>query len=181
MHPEKKIVCRFPTDQDLTKDRVQNLSDLINAVYDDAESGMWKRQGIRTSPDEVKQLLMEQRLILAEIDGVVVGSVKVDLMGGSIGEFGMLVADVNHRGKGVGSALIKAAEQWAKRMDCATMQLELLTPRRWNHPSKEFLKKWYRKIGYEPQSVESFEKLDPDKFAELATDCDFTVWHKRLV
>jgi len=181
MHPEKKIVCRFPTDQDLTKDRVQNLSDLINAVYDDAESGMWKRQGIRTSPDEVKQLLMEQRLILAEIDGVVVGSVKVDLMGGSIGEFGMLVADVNHRGKGVGSALIRAAEQWAKRMDCATMQLELLAPHRWNHPSKESLKKWYRKIGYEPQSVESFEKLDPDKFAELATDCDFTVWHKRLV
>ena len=118
MNFEKKIVCRFPTDHDLTEDRVQDLSDLINAVYDDAESGMWKRQGIRTSPDEVKQLLMEQRLILAEIDGVVVGSVKVDLMGGSIGEFGMLVADVNHRGKGVGSALIKAAEQWAKRMDC---------------------------------------------------------------
>ena len=67
MHPEKKIVCRFPTDQDLTKDRVQNLSDLINAVYDDAESGMWKRQGIRTSPDEVKQLLMEQRLCSAAL------------------------------------------------------------------------------------------------------------------
>ena len=50
-------------------------------------------------------------------------------MGRRIGEFGMLVADVNHRGKGVGSALIKAAEQWAQRIDCTTMQLELLTPR----------------------------------------------------
>jgi GNAT superfamily N-acetyltransferase len=181
MNPEIRIVCRFPTDDDLTEERVQGLSALINAVYDDAESGMWKRKGIRTTPDEVKRLLKEKRLILAEIGGVVVGSVNVNLLSGRIGELGMLVSDVNHRGKGVGSALVKAAEQWAKRIDCETMQLELLTPRRWKHPSKEFLKRWYRKIGYEPQIAESFEKLSPDKFAELATDCDFMVWHKRLV
>jgi len=108
---------------------------------------MWKRKETRTTPDAVRRLLKERQLI----GGVVVGSVSVNLMSGRIGEFGMLVSDVNHREKGVGSALIKAAEQWAKRMDCATMQLALLTPRRWNHPSKEFLKKWYRKIGYEPQ------------------------------
>ena len=50
MNHEKKIVCRFPTDHDLTEDRIQDLSDLINAVYDDAESGMWKRKGTRTNP-----------------------------------------------------------------------------------------------------------------------------------
>jgi N-acetylglutamate synthase-like GNAT family acetyltransferase len=71
---------------------------------------MWKRRGIRSSPDEVKQLLKEKRLILAEIDGAVVGSVNVNLMSGRIGEFGMLVSDVNHRGKGVGSALVTAAD-----------------------------------------------------------------------
>jgi GNAT superfamily N-acetyltransferase len=77
---------------------------------------MWKRKGTRTTPDAVRRLLKEKRLILAENGGVVVGSVNVNLMSGRIGEFGMLVSDVNHRGKGVGSALIKAAEQWAKRM-----------------------------------------------------------------
>jgi hypothetical protein len=28
------------------------------------------------------------------------------------------------------------------------MQLELLVPRDWRHPSKEFLKSWYGRRGY---------------------------------
>jgi hypothetical protein len=57
-------------------------------------------------------VLKEKRLIPAEIGGVVVGSVNVNPISGRIGEFGMLVSDVNHRRKGVGSALVNAAEQW---------------------------------------------------------------------
>lgn len=180
MDSEQKLVTRFPVPENLEDASVRKLSDLINAVYDDAESGMWKRKGTRTTPDQVERLLKEKGLILAELDGVIVGCVNVNLMNGSVGEFGMLVSDPNLRGKGVGSALVNAAEDWAKQMKCSTMRLELLTPRRWKHPSKEFLKKWYRRIGYEPQITESFEKLHPEKVAELATECDFTVWHKRL-
>ena len=55
---------------------------------------------------------------------------------------------------------------------------ELLTPRNWTHPSKEFLKMWYSRIGYKPQATESFEILHPELVPELATECDFTVWHK---
>jgi len=180
MNLEQKLICRLPTRHDLKEEVVRSLSNLINAVYDDAESGMWKRKETRTNFEQVRNLLEENALILAELDGEIVGSVNVNLMDKSIGEFGMLVADFNHRGKGIGSALVKAAEDWARRKKCKTMQLELLTPRHWKHPSKEFLKRWYRRIGYEPQLVEPFEKLHPEKVAELATDCDFTIWHKRL-
>jgi len=54
--------------------------DLINEVYDEAESGMWKRKGTRTNPTEVERLLRAQALILAESDGMLVGSVNVNLM-----------------------------------------------------------------------------------------------------
>ena len=52
-------------------------------------------------------------LILAEIDGVLVGSVNVKRMGEGFGEFCILVADRNCRGQGIGSALVKHAERWA--------------------------------------------------------------------
>jgi GNAT superfamily N-acetyltransferase len=180
MKQTQKVITRFPIESDLRDDNVKRLSDLINEVYDDAESGMWKRKGTRTNPAEVERLLRARALILAEFDGELVGSVNVNVMGDGVGEFGMLAADLNHRGKRIGSALVDRAENWAREMACHTMRLELLTPRNWTHPSKEFLKKWYARLGYEPQATESLEILHPELVPELATECDFTVWHKSL-
>jgi GNAT superfamily N-acetyltransferase len=101
---------------------------LINEVYDDAGSGMWRRRGTRTNPTEVERLLRARALILAEVDGVLVGSVNVNLVSDGFGEFAMLVADRNYRGVGIGSALVEHAEQWARQQACHTMRPELLTP-----------------------------------------------------
>jgi GNAT superfamily N-acetyltransferase len=180
MKQAQKVTTRFPVASDLGGDHIKRLSDMINAVYDDAESGMWQRQGTRTNPAEVERLLRAQALILAEIDGVLVGSVNVNLLRDGVGAFGMLVADRNQRGKGIGSALVARAENWARDRACHTMRLELLTPRHWTHPSKEFLKRWYARIGYQPQATGSFEVRHPELVPELATECDFTVWHKSL-
>lgn len=176
-----RVMTRFPMESDLEPDAVARLTRLINEVYDHAESGMWKRTGTRTDPAEVARLLRARALILAEVDGLVAGSVDVKLMGHGVGEFGMLVADPHHRGKGIGSALVDRAERWARDMGCHTMRLELLTPRTWTHPSKEFLKAWYSRIGYAPRTTEPLEMLHPELVGELATECDFTVWHKTLV
>ena len=180
MKQARTVKTRFPIQSDLGADSIKRLSDLINEVYDDAESGMWKRKGTRTNVAEVGRLLRAQALILAEIDGALVGSVNVNLMGNGVGEFGMLVADLGQRGKGIGSVLVDRAESWARDRACHTMRLELLTPRNWTHPSKEFLKKWYSRIGYKPRATEAFEILHPELVPELATECDFTVWHKSL-
>jgi len=180
MTQARTVTTRFPLESDLQAGTIQRLTDLINEVYDDAESGMWKRKGTRTNPPEVERLLRDKTLILAEIDGVLVGSVNIRLMNDGVGEFGMLVADLNQRGKGIGSALVDRAENWARDMHCHTMRLELLTPRKWTHPSKEFLKIWYTRIGYRPQASEPLDLLHPELVPELATECDFTVWHKPL-
>jgi hypothetical protein len=111
------MTIRLPIESDLAPDRIERLSDLINEVYDDAESGMWKRPGTRTNPRDLK---------------------------------------------------------------CHSMRLELLAPRGWNHPSKEFLKQWYSRIGYKPETTEPLEMLHPELVPELATLCDYTVWYKSL-
>ena len=180
MKQAQKVTTRFPIESDLGADNIKRLSDLINEVYDDAESGMWKRKATRTNPAEVERLLRAQALILAEIDGVLVGSVNVNLMSDGVGEFGMLVADRKYRGSGIGSALVKHAEKWAREHACHTMRLEILTPRHWTHPSKNFLRQWYSRIGYVPQTTEPFESMYPELVPKLATECDFTVWHKSL-
>ena len=180
MKGAEKIMIRFPVESDLETGNIKRLSDLINEVYDEAESGMWKRKGTRTNPAKVESLLSAQALILAEIDDVIIGSVNVNLLGDGVGEFGMLVVDHKFRGRGIGLMLIEYAEKWACEQDCHTMRLEILTPRNWSHPSKEFLKKWYPSMGYVPHTTEQFELMYPELVLELATECDFTVWHKSL-
>jgi len=180
MRQARNVTTRFPSELDLEADNIKRLSDLINEVYDDAESGMFKRKGTRTDPAHVERLLRARTLILAEIDGVLVGSVNVNLLSDGVGEFGMLVADRSYRGSGIGSALVEHAELWARQQGCHTMRLELLTPRHWKQPSKEFLKSWYSRIGYTPRTTEPLDSMYPDLVPLLATECDFTVWHKPL-
>src|SRR4029077_20321301 len=105
MKQAQKVTTRFPIESDLGADNIKRLSDLINEVYNDAESGKWKRKGTRTNPAEVERLLRAQALILAEI--TLAGPVNVILMSEGVGEFVMLVADRKYRGEGIGSALVK--------------------------------------------------------------------------
>ena len=55
-------------------------------------------------------------------------------------EFGLLVAAPDQRGIGIGRALLDFAEARSRDRGLRAMQLELLVPRGWRHPSKEFLK-----------------------------------------
>ena len=172
------IVPSSPTDS------CQALSDLINAVYAVAEEGMWKdvdgRPAARTSPQEVQALLDADRLLLAKREGEIIGSVCVQLLSPTVAEFGMLVGHPDCRGLGLGKALVQAAEDYGRFHNATTMQLELLTPKTWNHPVKEFLHAWYRRIGYQVIQEEPFEERFATLASLLSTDCTFTVYHKRL-
>jgi len=174
------ISTRFANANDLTDTKILRLMRLINEVYADAESGMWKPSAKRVSKTEVEDLLRKSMLILGEFDGEIVGSIKYQIINETTSEFGILVADRNYRGKGIGTVLVDAAEQKARSDNKKTMRLELLTPRHWQHPSKEFLKGWYSRLGYEPSFSEPFEKTNPEKVDMLAAECDFTVWLKEL-
>jgi GNAT superfamily N-acetyltransferase len=157
------------------------LVQLINNVYDVAEDGMWKQKGLRTNPQELRDLIEQKRLIVAisSNGGDIIGCVKVD-RAEEAGEFGMLVVDPNIRSQGVGSMLVAASEEWAIKQGYHEMQLELLTPRTWKQPSKEFNRAWYDRLGYIPQQTEPFEKDYAQFAAMLATECDFTIWRKLL-
>ena len=139
------LQIRFADDSD----DVAALAALINRVYADAEKGLWLDGAERTNSAEVAAIIRGRELVVASTDGVVVGVIRVQRPTDELGEFGMLVADPARRGHGIGRELVAFAEGWARGQGLRHMQLELLVPRTWSHPGKEFLRSWYTRIGYQ--------------------------------
>jgi hypothetical protein len=60
------------------------------------------------------------------------------------------------------------------------MRLELLVPRTWQHPSKEFLKDWYGRRGYRQVRVSALDVDYAHLAPLLATPCDLEIHEKPL-
>jgi GNAT superfamily N-acetyltransferase len=159
---------------------VEHLTRLINEVYAVAEEGMWVDGATRTTPSEVEELTRAGEIAVARLGGRVVGCIRVQGLDLETGEFGMLAADFAHRSVGVGRDLVSFAERTAREGGRGTMQLELLVPREWKHPSKVFLDKWYTRIGYRIVRTGTIDEAYPDLAPLLATPCDFVIYRKAL-
>lgn len=156
------------------------VADLINSVYVIAEAGLWVDGARRTDAREIAELIAQQELATARISGEVVGAVRVHALDAGTAEFGMLAADPRHRGIGIGRALVAFAERWASARGFRELQLELLVPTSWQHPSKQFLADWYARIGYREVRRGPLGDLYPELEPLLATPCELVVSQKSL-
>ena len=159
---------------------VAEITDLVNQVYLVAEAGLWVDGATRTNTTEMREMIAAGEIATARVEGHLVGCVRVQQVADDIGEFGMLAGDPARRGVGIGRDLVEFAEARSRERGLPTMQLELLVPRDWTHPSKEFLHAWYTRIGYTPVRTGSIEEQYPHLAPLLATKCDFVIYHKRL-
>lgn len=169
------MIIRQPEQKDLTPEKVARLCALINLVYQEAEDGLLQPDSIRITETDLRTLLKNKELLLAEADGNTIGCVKLTLIDTDHAMFGMLVTSHAYRGTGIGRQLVDAAEQWARTQGCHTMCLELLTPTHWQQEHKEFLKAWYTRLGYRIHSSKVFEKAH-----HQITECDFCLYEKSL-
>jgi GNAT superfamily N-acetyltransferase len=159
---------------------VGRLTDLINDVYLVAERGLWQTGATRTTASELAELIAAGEIAIAEQDGQPVGAVQLRDVASDIAEFGMLVADPDRRGIGIGRALVDFVEQDGIDRQMRVMQLELLVPRDGTHPSKEFLKGWYGRRGYRLVRTTTLEDTHPHLAARLALPCVLGVHQKPL-
>ena len=156
------------------------ITALTNEVYAVAEDGLWIAGATRTTLDEMVELTRAGQIAVARLSGRVVGCVRIQRLDEGTGEFGMLVADPAHRGIGVGRELVRFAESTSSSAGVSSMQLELLVPRDWTHPTKAFLATWYARLGYQVARTGAFDEAYPALAPLLATPCDFVIYHKRL-
>lgn len=159
---------------------VDQLARLINDVYRTAESGLWRDAAARTTPSELAELIAAREIAVARRNGGIAGCVRLHDVAQDASEFGMLVSDPDQRGTGVGRALVGFAERHSRERGRRAMQLELLVPRGWSHPSKEFLKSWYGRMGYRLVSARRIDAAYPHLAPLLATPCNLTVYEKPL-
>ena len=156
------------------------VSRLINEVYAAAEQGLWADGASRTTVSQVTELTRAGQIATARAGSELAGCVRIQQLGRGTAEFGMLAVAPVYRSMGVGSGLVGFAEQFGQQNGCHLIQLEVLVPRHWAHPSKEFLTGWYTRIGYELARTGTVEESYPDLAPFLATPCDFVIYRKSL-
>jgi GNAT superfamily N-acetyltransferase len=156
------------------------LAGLVNRVYAVAESGLWREGTTRTTAPEMAEFIAAGEIAVASREGQIAGVVSIFDVADSASEFGMLAAAPEQRGTGVGRALVAFAERHSRERGLRAMQLELLVPRTWRHPSKEFLKGWYDRMGYPRVRITTIAEAHPQLAPLLATPCDLEVREKPL-
>ena len=115
----------------------RSLAELMAAVAEE-------RDGIATEPPiDVAELAAIWKLdgtLVALAEGVIVGEVRVDPSWMGYGELGMMVA-AGWRGRGVGSALVAAAIDWARARGLHKLALSVF-------PDNQAAIALYRKFGF---------------------------------
>ncbi|GIF25486.1 GNAT superfamily N-acetyltransferase [Actinoplanes tereljensis] len=161
---------------------VATVTDLVNEVYAVAEEGLWAGPTDRTDGTEIAKIIAAGELVVAREGGQIIGVARVCRLPAdeSVGEAGMLVADPKRRGAGIGRDLLAYAEGWAVDLGLKSMQVELLVPREWTHPVKQFLREWYTRAGYRVVRVTDLAEDYPALAPHLACPCDFLIFNKPL-
>ena len=157
-----------------------DIADLINEVYAVAEEGLWVENATRTTRAEIAALIASGEITVARDGDQIVGCVRIQHLDPDTSEFGMLAAAFAKRSLGVGRELVSFAERKCLDSGRRTMQLELLVPRAWSHPAKEFLAQWYGRLGYVVIRRGTIDETYPHLAPLLATPCDFIIYRRDL-
>lgn len=108
----------------------------------------------------------DQHVLIAEVEGTAVGwlhaSVWECIEADAFVVIGGLVVDREHRGKGIGRALLERAEQWALSQGCGIVRL-------WSSSVRTEAHKFYEHLGYQKLKMQySFAKpVDPSRAGDL--------------
>lgn len=123
----------------------------VNAADAEALAHLATQLGYPSQPEEMTRRLrallpQQNQALVAVADADVVGWVQVDvhstLLLDNVAELAGLVVEEKWRDKGIGRALLKAAEQWALERGCSTMYVRTNIIR---HAAHTF----YRHLGYQ--------------------------------
>ncbi|WP_433174900.1 GNAT family N-acetyltransferase [Actinoallomurus sp. CA-150999] len=170
----------LPEEANEDTDTMRHLADLINRVYAGAEKGQWRPGATRTSAEEITELTRAGQMVVARVDGAVVGAIRVRHLDSRTGETGMLAVDPEYRNLGIARELRWFVAQLLRSQGITTLQIELLVPRDWEQSSKTFMADWNSRTGYKVVQRGAFEEHYPDLAPQLATPCDFIINHKEL-
>lgn len=141
---------------------IEAITAVINAAFRKAESFFIERD--RIDPESVRALMSKGQFLLAEDNGTLAGCVYLERRGERT-YLGLLAVNPNLQQTGIGSKLMSAAEDHARRSGCHFMDLRIVNLRTENHAF--YLRRGYVETGTEPFPSELTTKL-PCHFVNLS-------------
>ncbi|MCB0476033.1 MAG: GNAT family N-acetyltransferase [Flavobacteriaceae bacterium] len=182
MPSHSKIKTGLANFRSISQQEIIYVAELINRVYMISEHDFWSQTGeySRTTLEAITEFIKKEELLIARMNNEIVGAVHVYRITDTRCGFGMLVSLPEKRRSGIGAALIAAVETWAFENKYSQIQLELLVPESYKHPDKEFLKKWYTRLGYQLKSATPYADLYPKQAHLLKMQCFFEIYQKNL-
>ena len=110
--------------------------------------------GYSVSPEDMRRNLQavaaspEDEILVAEVDGQVVGLIGIRLhlvihRVGHVGEYSSMVVSAPYRRRGIGQALVAAAEQWLSERGVTSFRVAS------NNRRKDEAHRFYTALGYE--------------------------------
>lgn len=127
-------------------------------------------EGNRTNQDQLNEMMQTgEFLVHSNGSEKLVASVYVEIRG-KRGYFGMLAVDPQHQGNGLGTQMVRMAEEYCRKKGCEAMDLYVLSLRPELPPI-------YRKLGYVESGIEEFRP--PRAFIGVG-ECHCIVMSKHL-
>jgi len=174
------LILRICNDADINDGFLRKLTSMINQVFLVAEAEIWKENHQRIDRRMLAEMIKKREIMVAEVNNILAACVHIKLLNHSVAKFGMLTVAPAFKGKKLGSILVKEVEQYAIKKGRSRMRLELLTPKENYNPGKQFLLKWYKRIGYHFFKQLSFDEIDPKENENLRVSCFFNLYEKDL-
>lgn len=125
--------------------------------------------GTRTDEKRMAEMTTKGNFLVAEDGGRIMASVYVEPRG-ERGYFGMLAVDPASQGRGLGRAMVKAAESYCQNRGCTAMDIAVLSLR------PELLP-LYQKLGYVITGTEEFH---PSRTLRNGFVCHIIIMSKQL-
>ncbi len=149
-----------------TGDDVAQMTAIVNAAFA-VETFL---EGPRTDEARMAEAVQTGEFLVAEDDERrVTGCVRVE-RDGAVGRFGMLAVDPDAQGKGIGRAMVQAAEDRCRVYGCKRVDIRVLSLR------PELLP-FYRRLGYAETGTEPFRATRP---LAGGAECHFIILTRAL-
>jgi GNAT superfamily N-acetyltransferase len=170
------------SDYQLSRPAFDRLYQIIIAAYAQTEKEVWGENYVRVQKDKFQELVDKGEILIAFLDGEIVGGVHCLQLADDAFSFSLLGADFNYSGKGIGKALVKAVEQVAYTKGAKEIRIEVLRAEHIVVESKIRLASWYNRLGYPfVKTIDVFEVYnDADKWAKLVNPSVFDCYLKVL-
>ncbi len=164
-----------------TKEDTAALNQLINSAYRGDSSRLgWTTEadlldGTRTDENSIKEIFEIPTSIILKFEegGKIIGCVRLDKQDKKL-YLGMLTVEPSLQAKGLGKKLLMAAEDEARKQNCDTIDMTVISER-------VELIAWYLRHGYHDNGKRKPMIIETPSMGKPKKDLEFIVLEKSLI